>query len=67
MGTNPLDEDFLDNLNQFIIIGIKKDKTVNVRTNVYNKNDYQSILTTAILMSTLNKDKFAGGDVDNIH
>jgi hypothetical protein len=67
MGTNPLDEDFFRNLKQFIIIGINEDTTVNVRTNVYNKSDYQSILTTAMLMSTLNKDKFVDEDVDNLH
>lgn len=52
-------EEFAKDLTGIIIIGVKADNTVNVKTNVYNKDEFQSVLTTAILMSVLQPEKFS--------
>jgi hypothetical protein len=68
MGNDSLDENFYENLDSVIIIGIKKDNTVNVRTNVYDKQEFQKILTTAMMMSALTDFKnIPDKGIDNLH
>lgn len=69
MGTDTLDDDkFYSDLESVIIIGIKADKTVNIKTNVYDKEEFQSILTTAIMMSALaNFKNNSDQGIDNLH
>jgi len=63
-------EKFAEDLTGIIIIGVKSDNTVNVKTNVYNKDEFQSVLTTAILMAVLQPEKFGSGSssgFDSMH
>jgi hypothetical protein len=68
MGTDSLiSKEFFEDLSGIIIIGVKNDSTVNVRTNILNKEEYQSVITTALVMSSLEKDKFTDKRLDNLH
>jgi hypothetical protein len=70
MGTDALDGElgsFYQDLEGVVIIGVKKDQTVNIKTNIYDKEEFQAVLTTAIMMSALQNDKFSKRDVDNMH
>lgn len=58
---------FYRDLEGVVIIGVKKDQTVNIKTNIYDKEEFQAVLTTAIMMSALQNDKFSKRDVDNMH
>jgi hypothetical protein len=63
-------EEFAEDLTGLIIIGVKSDNTVNVKTNVYDKDEYQSVLTTALLMAVLQPEKFGSGSgsgFDSMH
>jgi hypothetical protein len=68
MGADSLiSKEFFEDLSGIIIIGVKNDSTVNVRTNILNKEEYQSVITTALVMSSLEKDKFTDKRLDNLH
>ena len=68
MGADSLiSKEFFEDLSGIIIIGVKNDSTVNVRTNILNKEEYQSVVTTALVMSSLEKDKFTDKRLDNLH
>lgn len=62
-----ISKEFFEDLSGIIIIGVKNDSTVNVRTNILNKEEYQSVITTALVMSSLEKDKFTDKRLDNLH
>ena len=68
MGDDSLEEDsFYDDLQQVVIIGIRGDKTVNIKTNVYDLKELQSILSAAMMMSTVHHVKSLGKDIDKLH
>jgi hypothetical protein len=68
MGDDSLEEDsFYDGLEYVVIIGIKTDKTVNIKTNVYDLKELQSILSAAMMMSTVHHVKSLGKDIDKLH
>lgn len=70
MGDDSLEgevDKFYRDLEGVVIIGVKKDQTVNIKTNIYDKEEFQAVLTTAIMMSALQNDKFSKRDVDNMH
>jgi hypothetical protein len=68
MGDDSLEDDsFYDGLEYVVIIGIKTDKTVNIKTNVYDLKELQSILSAAMMMSTVHHVKSLGNDVDKLH
>lgn len=68
MGADSLiSKEFFEDLSGIIIIGVKNDSTVNVRTNILNKEEYQSVITTALVMSSLESDKFTDKRLDNLH
>jgi Cys-tRNA synthase (O-phospho-L-seryl-tRNA:Cys-tRNA synthase) len=68
MGDDSLEEDsFYHDLQQVVIIGIRGDKTVNIKTNVYDLKELQSILSAAMMMSTVHHVKSLGKDIDKLH
>jgi hypothetical protein len=68
MGDDSLEEDsFYNDLQQVVIIGIRGDKTVNIKTNVYDLKELQSILSAAMMMSTVHHVKSLGKDIDKLH
>jgi len=68
MGDDSLEDDsFYDGLEYVVIIGIKTDKTVNIKTNVYDLKELQSILSAAMMMSTVHHVKSLGKDIDKLH
>lgn len=68
MGDDSLEEDsFYADLEHVVIIGIKSDKKVNIKTNVYDMKELQSILSAAMMMSTVHHVKSLDNDVDKFH
>jgi len=68
MGDDSLEEDsFYHDLQQVVIIAIRGDKTVNIKTNVYDLKELQSILSAAMMMSTVHHVKSLGKDIDKLH
>lgn len=63
-----IDSDFYSDLEKVIIIGVKSNQTVNVRTNIYDKQEFRDVLTTAMIMSVSTDFKDISNDgVDNLH
>lgn len=63
-----IDSDFYSDLEKVIIIGVKSNQTVNVRTNIYDKQEFRDVLTTALIMSVSTDFKDISNDgVDNLH
>lgn len=63
-----IDSDFYRDLDKVIIVGVKANKTVNVRTNIYDKQEFRDVLTTAMIMSVSTDFKDISNDgVDNLH
>lgn len=63
-----IDSDFYKDLDKVIIVGVKANKTVNVRTNIYDKQEFRDVLTTALIMSVSTDFKDISNDgVDNLH
>lgn len=63
-----IDSEFYKDLDKVIIVGVKANKTVNVRTNIYDKQEFRDVLTTAMIMSVSTDFKDISNDgVDNLH
>lgn len=62
-----IDSDFYRDLEKVIIIGVKSNQTVNVRTNIYDKQEFRDVLTTALIMSVSTDFKNLSDGVDNLH
>lgn len=62
-----IDSDFYKDLDKVIIVGVKTDMTVNVRTNIYDKQEFRDVLTTALIMSVSTDFKNLSDGVDNLH
>jgi hypothetical protein len=63
-----IDSEFYRDLDKVIIVGVKANKTVNVRTNIYDKQEFRDVLTTAMIMSVSTDFKDISNDgVDNLH
>jgi Cys-tRNA synthase (O-phospho-L-seryl-tRNA:Cys-tRNA synthase) len=65
--TRKVRHSFYHDLQQVVIIGIRGDKTVNIKTNVYDLKELQSILSAAMMMSTVHHVKSLGKDIDKLH
>ena len=59
-------EEFVKEIADIVIIGVKADKTVCVKTSMTDKEEFRAVLTTAMLMSVVNSSKFGNGGVDTI-
>lgn len=67
MGTNPLDDDeFWDDLEDVIMVCVKKDKTVNLKTSIMDMEELRSVLTTAYLMAIFHDTKSYPKDIDKL-
>jgi hypothetical protein len=69
MGRNALKDsldEFVKEIVDIVVIGVKPDKTVYVKTSIYDKEEFQAVLTTAILMSVVNSSKFGNDGVDTV-
>lgn len=63
-----IDSDFYKDLDKVIIVGVKSNQTVSVRTNIYDKQEFRDVLTTALIMSVSTDFKDISNDgVDNLH
>jgi hypothetical protein len=59
-------DEFVKDIVDIVVIGVKADKTVYVKTSIYDKEEFQAVLTTAILMSVVNSSKFGNDGVDTV-
>jgi hypothetical protein len=59
-------DEFVKDIVDIVVIGVKADKTVYVKTSIYDKEEFQAVLTTAILMSVVNSSKFGNDGVDTL-
>lgn len=67
MGANPLDDDeFWDDLEDVIMVCVKKDKTVNLKTSIMDMEELRSVLTTAYLMAIFHDTKSYPKDIDKL-
>lgn len=70
MGTDSLDdedENFYKDAAEVIVLVIKKDDTVNIKTSVTDMHELQSIFSTAMMMASFQYVKSMGGDIDKLH
>ena len=70
MGTDSLDdedESFYKDAAEVIVLVIKKDDTVNIKTSVTDMHELQSIFSTAMMMASFQYVKSIGGDIDKLH
>jgi hypothetical protein len=70
MGTDALDlqdEKFYEDMAEVIIIVVKKDDTVNIKTTVQDMHELQSIFSTGIMMASFHDIKSSGSDIDKMH
>lgn len=68
MGTDALeDEKFYEDMAEVIIIVVKKDDTVNIKTTVQDMKELQSIFSTGIMMASFHNIKSLDPDVDKLH
>lgn len=64
MGYDTLEE-FLENMEEVVIIAVRPDKTIDIKTSIMNMTEMQSVLSTALMMTTFHKVKRI--DLDNMH
>ena len=69
MGTNPLDfeDGFWKDMEDVVLINIRKDRTINMQTSVQNMEELKSIFSTAYMMAIFQDMKSDPKDVDNFH
>ena len=68
MGTDALeDEKFYEDMAEVIIIVVKKDDTVNIKTTVQDMHELQSIFSTGIMMASFHDIKSLDPGVDKLH
>jgi hypothetical protein len=69
MGTNPLDfeDGFWKDMEDVVLINIRKDRTINMQTSVQNMEELKSIFSTAYMMAMFQDMKSDPKDVDNFH
>lgn len=65
MGADSLDDDFLQNMTDVIIIAVREDKVIDIKTSIEDIVEIQSVLSTALMMATFHKMKRI--DLDNLH
>jgi hypothetical protein len=67
MGKHPLDktDDFWEGMEDVVLLCIRKDKTVHMKTSVQDMDELQSIFSTALMMATFHKVKQE--DIDKLH
>lgn len=61
------DEKFYDEMAEVIIIVVKKDDTVHIKTTVHDMHELQSIFSTGIMMASFHDIKSLGSDIDKLH
>lgn len=67
MGTNPLaDEEFWDDVEDVVMICIKKDKTVNLKTSILDMEELRSVFATATLMALYHDTKSYPDGIDKL-
>jgi hypothetical protein len=70
MGTDSLDDEedaFYKDAAEVIVLVVKKDDTVNIKTSVTDMHELQSIFSTAIMMASFQHVKSIGNDIDKLH
>ena len=70
MGSDSLDledEKFYEGMAELIIIVVKKDDTVNIKTTVQDMHELQSIFNTGIMMASFHHIKSLDPGVDKLH
>lgn len=70
MGTDSLDDEddsFYKDAAEVIVLVIKKDDTVNIKTSVTDMHELQSIFSTAMMMASFQHVKSMGDDIDKLH
>lgn len=60
-------EEFYKDMQDVIILCIKPDKTVNMKSSIHNMTELKSVLSTAYMMATFHDVKREDLDVDNMH
>jgi len=69
MGTNPLDADdkFWEDMEDVVLINIKRDKTINIMTSVKDMTELKSVFSTAFTMAMFQDMKSNPTDIDKMH
>lgn len=65
MGADSLKDSFYEDMEDVVIIAVRSDKTIDIQTSVENLEEMQSILSTALMMTTFHKVKRR--NLDNMH
>lgn len=68
MGKHPLDpeDEFWDDMEDVIIICVKKDQTVNLKTSIRDMDELRSVFATATLMALYHDVKSFPTDIDKL-
>lgn len=67
MGTNPLEDDeFWEDVEDVIMICVKKDRTVNLKTSIMDMEELRSVFATATLMAIFHDTKSYPDGIDKL-
>lgn len=61
-----IDESFFDDVDGVVVIAVR-DKTVNIKTNIYDLEELKGVFTTAYMMALFQDMKKDPDDVDRMH
>lgn len=67
MTDDELIDEFYNGMNNVIILVVKEDKTVNLRTSIKDLKEVKSVLSAAYMMATLHDVKRDDYGIDNMH
>jgi len=67
MSLDDEEDSFYKDAAEVIVLVVKKDDTVNIKTSVTDMHELQSIFSTAIMMASFQHVKSIGDDVDKLH
>lgn len=70
MGTNPLDfenDEFWKDMEEVVLVCVKKDRTINLKTSIKDMEDLKSVFSTAYTMALFHDMKTDPKDIDKLH
>lgn len=70
MGTDPLDfenDEFWKDMEEVVLVCVKKDRTINLKTSIKDMEDLKSVFSTAYTMALFHDMKTDPKDVDKLH
>lgn len=70
MGTDPLDfenDEFWKDMEEVVLVCVKKDRTINLKTSIKDMEDLKSVFSTAYTMALFHDMKTDPKDIDKLH